>query len=154
LIRRYEPASVALPVEITYGDGAAWVPLFQSDDLLRIDAATGATRRISVGPGPTNPVLGFGSVWVSGTGQGTVWRINTISERVEQVIPVGGGAFGLAVGAGSVWVTDYCRGVVDRIDPKTNEIVARIKTGHIPGGSRSGPATSGWELPERTRSAF
>jgi len=129
LIRRYELAPLEFPVEITFGDGAAWVSLFESDELLRIDAATGTTSRIAVGPGTTNPVLGFGSVWVSSTSQGTVWRIDSFSERVERVIDVSGVPFGLAVGAGSVWVTDYCHGAVARIDPKTNQIVARIEVG-------------------------
>jgi streptogramin lyase len=132
LIRRYELAPLEFPVEITFGDGAAWVPLFESDELLRIDAVTGATRRISVGPGPTNPVLGFGSLWVTSTGQGTVWRINALSERVERVIDVGTVAFGVAIGGGSVWVGDYCDGAIARIDPRTNTVLARVQTGPYP----------------------
>jgi DNA-binding SARP family transcriptional activator/streptogramin lyase len=132
LIRRYQLAPLEFPVEITFGDGAAWVALFEPDELLRIDAVTGATRRISVGPGPTNPVLGFGSVWVTSTEQGTVWRINALSQRVERVIDVGTVAFGVAVGGGSVWVGDYCHGAIARIDPKTNKVVARVETGPFP----------------------
>jgi DNA-binding beta-propeller fold protein YncE len=115
LIRRYELGALEFPVEITFGERAAWVPLFFAAELLRI-----------------NPVVGFGSVWVSSTRQGTVWRIDPDLERVERVIAVGGVPFGTTVGAGSVWVADYCRGTVVRIDPATNEIVARIETGHIP----------------------
>ena len=41
-------------------------------------------------------------------------------------------------GAGSVWGTDYVRGVVVRIDPRTNRVVARIKTGASPSNLRYG----------------
>jgi DNA-binding SARP family transcriptional activator/streptogramin lyase len=132
LIRRYELSMLALPVEITFGDGAAWVALHEDGELLRIDAASGSARSIAVGPGPTNPAVGFGSVWVGSTEQGTVWRVDSLTERVQRVIEVGGVPHGLAVGAGSVWVSDYCRGTVVRIDPESNEVVARIETGHIP----------------------
>jgi streptogramin lyase len=132
LVRRYELSPRAFPVEITYGEGGAWVPDFEGDELLHSDGATGAMSEIEIGPGPTNPAVGFGSVWVTSTDQGTVWRLDAFTERVARVIPVGDVAYGTTVGAGSVWVTDYCRGTVVRIDPRTNEIVARIETGFIP----------------------
>ncbi len=131
LERRYELGGAAVG-EIIFGERAAWVPLFSASVLLRIDAATGSTTRIPVGAGPTDPVMGFGSVWVTSMQQGTVWRLEPFTGQVQQVIAVGRAPFGLAVGAGSVWVTDYCGGTVARIDPETNEVVARIETGHIP----------------------
>ena len=127
LERRYELGGFG-GGEIMFGERAAWVPLFSASVLLRIDAATGSTTRIPVRSGPTDPVMGFGSVWVTSTQQGTVWRLEPFTGQVQQVIAVGRGPFGLAVGAGSVWVTDSCGGTVARIDPETNEIVARIET--------------------------
>jgi DNA-binding SARP family transcriptional activator/streptogramin lyase len=132
LQRRYEFQPLEFPVEPTFGDGALWVALHETHELLRIDAATGATSRVAVGRYPTNPVLGLGSVWVSSTGEGTVWRIHPVTERVEGVIEVGDAAFGIAVGGGSVWVSDYCRRAVARIDPATNAVVARIPIGYFP----------------------
>ena len=38
----------------------------------------------------------------------------------------------VAVGAGSVWVTSHCDGTVSRIDPRTNSVVATIKTSYFP----------------------
>jgi YVTN family beta-propeller protein len=131
LERRYQLGGFGAG-EIMFGERAAWVPLFSDSELLRIDAATGSTTRFPVGAGPTDPVLGFGSVWVASLLQGSVWRLEPFTGQVQQVIPVGRAPFGLAVGAGSVWVTDSCDGTVARIDPKTNEVTARIETGHIP----------------------
>lgn len=132
LQRLYELQPLEFPVELAFGHGAMWTALHNSSEVLRIDVATGAASRLTVGPGPTNPVLGFGSLWVSSTGQGTVWRIDPVTERVQGVVEVGDVAFGVAVGAGSVWVGDYCRGAVARIDPRTNTVVARIETGYFP----------------------
>jgi streptogramin lyase len=132
LIRRYELAALEFPVEIVFGDGAAWIALNQSDEILRIDAVTGAATRIGASPGTTSPVLGFGAVWVGSTEEGTVWRIDSVTERVRAAVQVGRVAFAVAVGDGSVWATDYCRGAVVRIDPESNEIVARIETGYFP----------------------
>jgi DNA-binding SARP family transcriptional activator/outer membrane protein assembly factor BamB len=132
LIRRYELGLYDFPTDVAVGAGAAWIGLYLSGELLRIDAATGATRRIDVGPSANGPAVGFGSVWIASGEDGTVWRLNALTEKVESVIDVGDGMFELAVGAGSVWVGDYCGGAVARIDPETNEVVARIETGFVP----------------------
>jgi streptogramin lyase len=132
VVRRYELQPLELPVELASGEGLMWIALLQSNELLRIDVATGGARRVGVGRGPTNPVLAFGSLWVSSTGQGTLWRIDPVTESVERIIDVGEVAFGVAAGGGSIWVGDYCGGAVLRIDPATNRVVARIETGYHP----------------------
>ena len=128
--RRYTLNAYEFPVEVTYAEGGAWVGV--ESDLLRIDGASGATSRVSVGLGASDPVFGFGSIWVGSVSGNAVWRVDAITERAAATIPVDDVTFGLAVGGGSVWVSNHCHGKVSRIDPVTNREVATIETGYFP----------------------
>jgi DNA-binding beta-propeller fold protein YncE len=130
--RSYPLLDAEYPLEVTYGRGAAWVALWTTNRLLRIDAVSGRTSYIRVGNGPRDPVLAFGSVWVAMGEDGTVWRIHPRSRKVEAVIDVGRLPWGLAVGEGAVWVTNNCDGTVSRIDPRSDAVVATIDTGFFP----------------------
>lgn len=130
--RRYSFGAFEVPIEVTYGHGAAWVGLAGSNALLRIDAGTGRTRTIPVGRFLGDLAVGFGSVWTVSADRGTVWRIDAVSEEVEEIIGVGSVPFGVATGAGSVWVTNNGSGTVSRIDPGTDEVEATIETGFFP----------------------
>jgi DNA-binding SARP family transcriptional activator/DNA-binding beta-propeller fold protein YncE len=131
-VRTYPLLEAEYPLEVTFGHGAAWVALWATNRVLRIDAVTGRPSYIRVGNGPRDPVLAFGSVWVAMGEDGTVWRIHPRSRKVEAVIEVGRLPWGLAVGDDAVWVTNNCDGTVSRIDPQSNEIVATIDTGFFP----------------------
>ena len=100
----------------------------------RISISDGKLRRTQVGPNPSSPAVGFGSVWVASYGGDTVWRVNAETGRVEAVIHVGDNPWGVAVGRDAVWVTNLPAGTVKRIDPSTNEVVATIVTGFAPSG--------------------
>ena len=130
LERRYDLNPSDFPVEVTYAAGAAWIGV--EDGLLRIDGRSGATRRIPVGSGMSDPVYGFGSIWSGSVFEDSVWRVDARTERATAIVPVGEVSWGLAVGAGSVWATNYCDGTVSRIDPETNTVVATIETGYYP----------------------
>ena len=132
--RRYPFASgsIQAPFQVTYGLGAAWVPLGFGNAVLRIDGASGVTEEIRVGSTPTDPAVGFDSVWVPMFGDDTVWRIDPLSATASSIVNVGHGPFGVAVGAGSVWVANNCGGTVSRIDPASNEVVATIDTEYFP----------------------
>ena len=65
LVRRYSLPYPTTPVEVTFGAGAAWVGLGSANELLRIDSRDGSTRRIPVGDTPSDPHVGFDSVWVA-----------------------------------------------------------------------------------------
>ncbi|MGZ8694534.1 MAG: BTAD domain-containing putative transcriptional regulator [Gaiellaceae bacterium] len=132
LVRRYAYVYPERTVEVTYGYGAAWVGLGFSNRVLRIAARDGNAHAIRVGKMPSDPQVGFGSVWIAGYGDGRLWRVNALSEETEAVIPVGRASFGMAIGAGSVWVTDNCDGTVSRIDPETNKVTATIHVGRAP----------------------
>lgn len=132
LQRSYEFPFTLVPFEVVFAEGAAWVALGGSNELLRIDARDGRTSRVSVGTFPSDPVFGFGSLWAAMAEAETVWRVDPTAERVEETVKVGRSPWGHAIGAGSVWVSNQCDGTVSRIDPRTDEISATIETGLFP----------------------
>ena len=132
LQERYRLEGGALPLEVGYGRGSAWVALVHTGELLRIDAASGRGARVPVGEGPGGPpTSGFGSIWTTSS-EGTVWRVDAVTGRARAIVRVGELPFGLAIGAGAVWVANHDDGTVDRIDPRTDQVVATIATGFFP----------------------
>jgi len=154
--QRFRLAPEEVPMAMTYGQGAAWVAVVGSDELLRIDSNSGETTRIPVGFGPSGLAYGFGSIWATMVGAGTVWRIDPKKRRVSDVIDVGSGPLGVAVGAGSVWVANHCDGTVSRIDPATGDVTETIRVGHFPKWLAVGrrhawvtvAATREWQTPD------
>ena len=101
--------------------GAAWVPLGFGNALLRIDASLRRRggRYASVAT-PSDPAVGFGSIWVPTFGDDNVWRFDAVVRAPPRLSSTSvTGPFGVAVGAGSVWVANNCDGTVSRIDPAT-----------------------------------
>jgi virginiamycin B lyase len=115
--------------ELAFGNGAAWVALAGPGQILRIDADDATRKRIPVGSLPTGVAVGFGAVWVASANNDAVWRVNAVIGDVEDVVHVGDRPAGVAVAAGSVWVANHHAGTVSRIDPRTNEVVATVRTG-------------------------
>jgi streptogramin lyase len=132
LQRTYRLDESEFPLQIGFGDGAAWVALSVTKALLRIDAKDGRAAELEVGNVPRDPVVAFGSVWAAMGGDGTVWRIDPRSGRARAIIKVGKGPWGVAAGKDAVWVTSHCEGTVSRIDPDTDEVVERIELGFFP----------------------
>ncbi len=123
----------AVPREVNYGDGAAWVAIQVGASVSRIDPRNNRVERIPVGRDPVAVAVGFGAVWVAGgLGRGTVWRIDSATREVDAVIPVGRTPFDVATGAGAVWVTHWQDGTVSRIDPRTSSVVKTIRLGFHP----------------------
>ena len=123
----------AVPREVNYGDGSAWVAIQVDASVSRIDPRNNRVERIPVGRDPVAVAVGFGAVWVAGgLGRGTVWRIDSATREVDAVIPVGRTPFDVATGAGAVWVTHGLEGTVSRIDPRTSSVVKTIRLGFSP----------------------
>jgi streptogramin lyase len=74
---------------------------------------------------------GFGSVWVSVSGDDVVLRIDPQTHKVLARIKTDFAPCGIAVGAGSIWVENYGGASVSRIDPATNE-AEEIDVGEAP----------------------
>ena len=133
LQHRYSLAVDDHPIGIAFGFGAAWLSLgTPADAVLRIDSRSGHTSRIPVGALPSQPAVGFDSIWVAMFLDNTVWRINPATGRPREIVTVGSAPLSVAVGAGSVWASNHCDGTVSRIDPETNLVVGTIEVGFHP----------------------
>ncbi|MGH9198004.1 MAG: hypothetical protein ACRD1T_20005, partial [Acidimicrobiia bacterium] len=110
---------------IAVGEGAVWVSNTCDGSVLKIDPRSGATTRITVGRGPSDIGIGFGSVWVSNM-DGTMTRIDPESGRTEGVIAIGEASDSLVNGsvpaAGYMWATSPSTKSIVWIDPATNDV--------------------------------
>ena len=98
--------------------------------------------KIRVGAETSGLALGFGSVWVTNSGDGTVSRIDPATNQVVATIKTVAEPRGIAAGEGGVWVASWGlhESTVVRIDPASNEVVATIKAGKL--GALEGVAIS------------
>lgn len=104
-----------------------------TDMLTQVSSTTGHTlRKIKVGAGSAVVTLGFGSVWVTSSDEGKVYRINPETGRVLRMIPVAAQPRFTTPAAGSLWVLSQSDGSVARIDPATNSVKSVIKV-NVPG---------------------
>lgn len=87
---------------------------------------------VSLGATPTSIAAGFGSLWVTQSGAGTVSRLDLRTRTIRQTIRVGAGPSAIAVAAGDVWVANTLDGSVSRIDPNTEAVVQTISVGGLP----------------------
>jgi hypothetical protein len=125
-------------LSVATGAGAIWLLTDAAGVLSRVDPATNRViTRIPVAPGSFAAAFGFGSVWISNTGDrpgtpGAVQRIDPASGAVVATIPVGPGPRFLAAGEGAVWTLNQGDGTVSRVDPQSSRLVATIPT-EVPG---------------------
>ncbi len=121
------------PHALSFGEGGLWVS--QQETVARFDPATGklvARVPINVNSNYVPVLAAEGSVWVADPSEevSTVMRIDPAANKVVgQPIKVGREPLFLVAGAGSIWVGSHDSNTVTRIDPKSNQIVATIKTG-------------------------
>ena len=108
-----------------FGEGQFWFT-GSGPTLGRIDPATGAIKRASIGIS-VDIAAGAGAVWSANFGSDLVARIESDDLIVNRTIPVGDGPVALAVGFGSVWVANTNDGTVQRIDPLTNQVTDTIQ---------------------------
>jgi peptide/nickel transport system substrate-binding protein len=94
-------------------------------------AANRVVRTIPVGNGPSGVAVGNGSVWVTDTSDGTLSRIDPVTDKAK-TIPLAGGATDVAFGYQALWVSDAENGQVLRIDPRTNQETQPINVGAGP----------------------
>ena len=130
-----------MPTGVAEAEGDVWVANHRgrpSGSVWRIDPDTNTVvARIPVGArefraGPQWLAVGAGSVWVGVPNLNAVVRIDPRTNTVEATVPVtDGGVCGqLFADDEAVWAASgLCGdGMLTRIDPKTNQVVARIKS--------------------------
>jgi len=111
---------------ISFPDGSVSVDrntvwaAFGDSTLARVDATSNRTTESTLaGLGPAAVVTGYGSVWVSLSGESLVRRYNplTFEEGSVAEFTVGRTPTGMALGEGAVWVACTDDDFVTRIDP-------------------------------------
>jgi YVTN family beta-propeller protein len=103
-----EPGSIgSYPVDVAVGGNAVWIASFGDDMVARYDpAGTGSSAPVYVCHGPQAVAFNFGSLWVA-CGDGTVWRIDPTTRKVQAHWSLGATPRDIAAGEGAVWVTVY-----------------------------------------------
>jgi hypothetical protein len=118
------------PYGICYTGSKIFVGRFQTQDVIVIDAITGAILQVIDTPitnGPCDIIYAFGSVWIAGWGDGVVWKIDpdtysVINVNLNFYLPgFSWVIYGVASGGGYIWATDYEAGRLHKIVPGTNE---------------------------------
>jgi hypothetical protein len=99
------------------GVGYLWVTAADAGEVLRIDPATDAIKRVHVGGVPVGIVVTRGSVWFADRSGGNVVRLDPGTLRaIGDPIPVGTKPSWLAVAGDSLFVTDQDSGTIARVD--------------------------------------
>jgi hypothetical protein len=109
---------------LAFGARHLWVTAADAGEVLRIDPATGAIRRVHVGGFPVGIVVAGGSVWFADQASGNVVRLDPVALRpVGDPIPVGAKPSWLAVAGDVLFVTDQEAGTIARIDVHSGRTV-------------------------------
>lgn len=103
-----------------------------SSTLVHLSPNGHTLRKIIVGRDSAVVNLGFGSVWVTSSGENKLYRINPQSGKIVARIAVAAQPRFTAIGAGSVWVLSQSNGSVTRINPASNTVQSVTSAG-VPG---------------------
>jgi YVTN family beta-propeller protein len=119
-----------VPAGVAFGDGDVWVVLLPPGHppgtVLRIDPSTkGIVHSFRVRSGAEYAAFREGARWVGNADDGTVSKIDALTNRVEATIPVGTDPYPyqVTVGAGYVWVNNRSDRSTSKIDPLRNKVV-------------------------------
>lgn len=105
----------------------------KSDTLTQINPENGHTRKkIKVGKDSAVVTLGFGSVWITSSGENAVYRVNPGSGRILATIPVAPGPRFTVAYNSWLWVLSQSDGSASRIDPAKNKVDLVVKAS-VPG---------------------
>jgi virginiamycin B lyase len=117
------------PDWVAIGD-SVWISNNPKSNISRLDAGTNKVGAvIAVAKTPCSGLaIAFGSVWVPICSDGSVQRVDVMSQKIVASIPSGvaNTEGGVTAGAGSIWIPSDAAGVLSRIDPATNKVVAKI----------------------------
>jgi YVTN family beta-propeller protein len=132
------PVSGAQVALATGADGSLWAVDEGANALLRIDPDT---RRViqtipDVGGSPQAVAVAGDDVWVTGSDEGVLIRVNAATNREAGRIRVGIQPAAVAATADEVWVANSADNTVQRIDPATDKVGNPIRVGDGPVGLR------------------
>ncbi len=135
---------------IVAGENGVWILSDKKGILTRIDPGTNeVVANIKVKPNSFAAMAGFGSVWITNTGDekssgnGSVQRIDPKTNKVISNIVVGKQPRFLALGEKGIWTLNQFDGSVTKIDPTTDKVIATIAC-NVPGTGGDISAGSGF----------
>ena len=147
----YPALTAGTPIQVGAGAGVpavaggnVWVPLTETGELARVDAAAGTvTKKLRVGA-PSGGQFGLldsavaaeGSIWNASDAGGTIARVDAASATQTATIAAGNRPGGLAAGGGAVWAFSFLGPDVTRVDAATGG----VRTVHVDGASATGIA--------------
>jgi len=125
--------AVAVVISFLLADRSPRRSLRDENQLAMISNNGGAaTFATSLPVAPSALAAGFGSLWISESGQNRVVRIDAMRKTISATIPVGRGPAAIVAGAGDVWVANTLDGTVSRIDPGEDKVAQTIRVGAQP----------------------
>ena len=120
---------------IAVGEGAVWA-IASNNELRRYSAENGTQEAaISLPSRSSGVVVAYGSVWITGTANDDLYRIDPTTNQIASTIELRSNPRALAVGEGSVWIYNEGDGTLQRIDGKSGDLVATIETGVVGKGA-------------------
>jgi virginiamycin B lyase len=122
---------------IAAGAGSIWaITGAGAKALKRYSAETGIEEATVALPYlGTGVAVAFGSVWITGTGNDELYRVDPASNQIVVTIELQSSPRMLVAGEDSIWVFNEGDGTVQRIDGKSNKVVATIETGTVGAGT-------------------
>ncbi len=134
---------------VAAGEGSLWVTeatQFSPSTLLQIDPhSLQIEARIQVGRDALSVATGFGSVWVSNSQDGTVMRVDPVTNDILATVSIPDGTSGLVVAPDGIWTSDRDgKGLLSRIDPASNAVTDRITLPLLPPGGEGYVETFGF----------
>ena len=114
---------------VAYADGSLW--LSRGNSVVRVDPRTGRVlHRIAA---PSRYLLSAdGAIWAGNPGNGQIWKIDPVANRVAHNQKLHPWLSGLAVGGGSVWAPILPDGVVYRLSADDLGFQTNLSTGRDP----------------------
>ena len=117
--------------KVAVGDGAVWVGGFSR--VFRVDPASSTVVEqidLTTGiDGISGLAVGAGSAWATVEASGTVWQIDTTTNRIRRTIELGRGASSVVVVDETVWIGNAIDGRIIRIDAESGAIVEEVAIG-------------------------
>ena len=88
--------------------------------------------RIQTGASPGGAVSGFGAIWVTNDGSGTLVRVDPRTNRVTRRIRLRPGVFSVTRGFGALWTVNYRTQLLTRVNPASGR-KRSVRVGGEPG---------------------
>jgi YVTN family beta-propeller protein len=118
--------------DIAFGFGAMWVAQRELGRVIAIDATSLSITSIPVPGLPTSLAVASSGVWVTDVGGGAVYRIDPVTNHVDDPVKVGGNPLGIAASGENVWVANTRDNTVSVIDAASNVLLSTVDVGAQP----------------------